>query len=380
MMDFYNSEMSRVEDVLGTQKLEDLVSLDPSKISWTAQLKIKAHKGFRFDYSEKNTLRISTYRPFIKENMYFDRAFNETIGLSPLMFPEVSSENRIICVSGIGSSKGFSSFIVDTLSEYQMISNGQCFPLYWYEENKVIERSLFDDDSTDDKYIRRDGITDWILKEVRKRFGNSKAITKEHIFYYVYGILHSPQYRERFAADLKKSLPRIPIVDDVQDFMAFYKAGKALAELHLNYEQVPSSPDVTAHIADAVYTEPTDDAPFGYTKYDHFRVLKMVFPKVRNEAGKLVPDKSRIIYNDNITIENIPAKAYEYIVNGKSAIEWIMERYAVTQDSKSLITNDPNDWSKEHGNSTYIYDLLLSVINLSVQTVDIVNSLPKLKL
>ena len=162
--------------------------------------------------------------------------------------------------------------------------------------------------------------------------------------------------------------------------MAFYKAGKALAELHLNYEQVPPSPDVTATIADAVYKEPTDDAPFGYTKYDHYYVDKMVFPKVRNEAGKLVPDKSRIIYNGNITIENIPAKAYEYIVNGKSAIEWIMERYAVTQDSKSLITNDPNDWSKAHGNPPYIYDLLLSVINLSVQTVDIVNSLPKLKL
>ena len=297
------------------------------------------------------------------------------------LFPYSSSENRIICVSGLGNSKGFTAFISQNLLDLNFLSAGtQCFPLYWYEENKVQERSLFDDDTNEGKYIRRDGITDWILKEVRKRFGNSKAITKEHIFYYVYGILHSPQYRERFAADLKKSLPRIPIVDDVQDFMAFYKAGKALAELHLNYEQVPPSPEVTAIIADAVYKEPTDDATFGYTKYDHYFVDKMVFPKVRNEAGKLVPDKSRIIYNGNITIENIPAKAYEYIVNGKSAIEWIMERYAVTQDSRSLITNDPNDWSKEHGNPTYIYDLLLSVINLSVQTVDIVNSLPKLKL
>ena len=266
--------------------------------------------------------------------------------------------------------------------DLEVVEKGRCFPLYWYEENKVQEQSLFDFGTEfNDKYIRRDGITDWILKEVRIRFGNSKAITKEHIFYYVYGILHSPQYRERFAADLKKSLPRIPIVDNVEDFMAFYKAGKALADLHLNYEQVPASPDVTATIADAVYKEPTSDDPFsGYTQYDHFFVDKMTFPKVRNEAGKLVPDKSRIIYNGNITIENIPAKAYEYIVNGKSAIEWIMERYAVTQDSKSLIINDPNDWSKEHHNPTYIFDLLLSVINLSVQTVDIVNSLPKLKL
>lgn len=296
------------------------------------------------------------------------------------LFPTSDTTNQIICVAGIGHQKPFSALASDTIADLQVVDKAQCFPLFWYEENKVQERSLFDDYATEDKYIRRDGITDWILKEVRKRFGNSKAITKEHIFYYVYGILHSPQYRERFAADLKKSLPRIPIVDDVQDFMVFYKAGKALADLHLNYEQVPPSPDVTATIADAVYKEPTDDAPFGYTKYDHFFVDKMVFPKVRNEAGKLVPDKSRIIYNGNITIENIPAKAYEYVVNGKSAIEWIMERYAVTQDSKSLITNDPNAWSKEHGQPTYIYDLLLSIINLSVQTVDIVNSLPKLKL
>lgn len=346
-----------------------------TEISWTAGLKSKASK--RTAISLDDTAFVTAmYRPFCKSNLYYSKDLIERPGIQSTLFTE---RNLIICVKGVGD-RDFSCLISDTYADYQFLFNSQCFPLYWYEENKVQERSLFDDDTIKDKYIRRDGITDWILKEVRKRFGNSKAITKEHIFYYVYGILHSPQYRERFAADLKKSLPRIPIVDDVQDFMAFYKAGKALADLHLNYEQVPPSPDVTASIADAVYKEPTDDAPFGYTKYDHFFVDKMVFPKVRNEAGKLVPDKSRIIYNSNITIENIPAKAYEYIVNGKSAIEWIMERYAVSQDSKSLIINDPNDWSKEHGNPTYIYDLLLSVINLSVQTVDIVNSLPKLKL
>ena len=139
----------------------------------------------------------------------------------------------------------------------------------------------------------------------------------------------------------------------------------------MNYEQVQPSPDVDVQQACV------DPKP-GHTDYDFYAVEKMTFPKVRNEAGKLVPDKSRIIYNGNITIENIPAKAYEYIVNGKSAIEWTMERYAITQDSKSLIINDPNAWSREHENPTYIYDLLLSVINLSVQTVDIVNSLPKL--
>lgn len=353
--------------------------LKTNKLSWTRAVINDFNHGRTYNYNDTE-VRCGTYRPFVKQNLMWYKPLIEMLYQIPKFFPTRLSTNKVICFNGVGSRKEFSCFITENIPDLELIEKCQCFPLYWYEENKVQERSLFDDDTNEDKYIRHDGITDWILKEVRKRFGNAKAITKEHIFYYVYGILHSPQYRERFAADLKKSLPRIPIVDDVQDFMAFYKAGKALAELHLNYEQVPPSPDVTATIADAVYKEPTDDAPFGYTKYDHYFVDKMVFPKVRNEAGKLVPDKSRIIYNGNITIENIPAKAYEYIVNGKSAIEWIMERYAVTQDSKSLITNNPNDWSREHGNPTYIYDLLLSVINLSVQTVDIVSSLPKLKL
>lgn len=313
-------------------------------------------------------MRIASYRPFFKQYVYFNRSLNNCVCQIPKLFPTAQSANLIICVS---CSKTPTAIISSHLADYHFDGDSRCFPLYWYEERDNYSKSLFDDDTDTDKYVRRDGISDWILKEVRKRFGNSKAITKEHIFYYVYGILHSPQYRERFAADLKKSLPRIPIVEDVQDFMAFYKAGKALAELHLNYEQVPASPDVIVKIA---------DVPDGTSQYDHFAVEKMTFPKVRNEKGKLVPDKSRITYNGKITIENIPAKAYEYIVNGKSAIEWIMERYAITQDKKSLIVNNPNDWSKEHENPTYIFDLLLSIINVSTQTVDIINSLPKLSL
>ncbi|MBR1545500.1 MAG: hypothetical protein IJ633_01705 [Prevotella sp.] len=218
-----------------------------------------------------------------------------------------------------------------------------------------------------------------MLKEVRTRY-SAKNITKEMIFYYVYGLLHSKEYRERFAADLKKSLPRIPIVDDVNMFMDFYMYGKKLADLHLNYEDVAPYPDVVVKGDRKVKTETRrDPATGGFIEdtanpddYDYFRVWdKMRF--------KSKDDKSTIIYNGNITIENIPAKAYEYIVNGKSAIEWIVERYAVTQDKKSLIKNDANDWGKEHHKPRYILDLLLSVINVSVQTVDIVNKLPKLK-
>ena len=378
----YNSETKAYHsELLNKPELEiqDFLENRTTNVSWTRALRRKAFNNDTIVF-DRSFIRDVSYRPFSKQKLYYAKDLVESPGVYSQLMPTTDASNLFICVSGIGVTKDFTCIITDTLPDLELIGKSQCFPLYWYEERQDAVLSLFDDETNFEKYVRRDGVSDWILKEVRKRFGNSKAITKEHIFYYVYGILHSPQYRERFAADLKKSLPRIPIVDKVEDFMAFYKAGKALAELHLNYEQVPPSPDVESRIADAVFTEPTDEAPFGYTLYDHYAVDKMAFPKVRNEAGKLIPDKSRIIYNSNITIENIPAKAYEYIVNGKSAIEWIMERYAVSQDSKSLIINDPNAWSREHNNPTYIFDLLLSVINLSVQTVDIVNSLPKLKL
>jgi len=300
------------------------------------------------------------YRPFCKQNLCYYRPLNEMMYLIPSLFPRGKDNNLIICITG--GNHGLSSLIANAIPDLHFNGDSQCFPLYWYEENKNTQRTLFDED-TGDKYIRRDGITDWILREVRSRY-HASNITKEMIFYYVYGLLHSPDYRERFAADLKKSLPRIPIVEDVNDFMDFYQYGKKLADLHLNYETVEPYPDCDVYIADFVESE-------NYTEYDHFRVDKMRF--------KSKDDKSVIIYNGNIRIENIPAKAYEYVVNGKSAIEWIVERYCVSQDKKSLIKNDANDWGKEHGKPRYILDLLLSVINVSVQTVDIVKALPKLR-
>ena len=369
MIGNYNAQLVKGKNVT------DVVN-DYSKISWSVNLKKDFEKGKK--HQVLSDIKESNYRPFSKCFLYYDPNLLERPGINRLLVSKNDSKNRIICVSCLGSSKGLTSILVDGFSDLHFCGDTQCFPLYWYEENKNKQRSLFDEESNDD-YIRRDGITDWILKEVRTRYG-AKNITKEMIFYYVYGLLHSKDYRERFAADLKKSLPRIPIVDSLDDFMEFYKAGKELADLHLNYETIAPYPDVIVHGDRQVpLTVKRDPATGGYIQapaddgaYDYFRVIdKMRF--------KSKDDKSVILYNGNITIENIPQKAYEYIVNGKSAIEWIVERYAVTQDKKSLIKNDANDWAREHHKPRYILDLLLSVINVSVQTVDIVNNLPKLK-
>ena len=386
----FNQEASKCTEAKTVDEIATLVNADPIQIKWDQKLFEHVLKGFRHTF-DSNKIRLTLYRPYFKQWLYYDKAFNWSQYQLPKLFPTPTTENLLICLSGVGN-KSFGCLITNTMPDYQIQFNSQCFPLYWYEENKNPQATLFDDAETH-RYIRRDGITDWILKEVRNRFGGSHAITKEHIFYYVYGQLHSKQYRERFADDLKKSLPRIPIVDNVQDFMAFYKAGKELADQHLNYEQ---GINVQATGQDGDYTYFAEmpmkvyqthavkvigdiniwQSEWTDATYQHFAVEKMRFAKVRDANGKLVADKSKIIYNGHITIENIPLKAYEYIVNGKSAIEWIMERYAVTIDKASQIKNDPNDWSREHKQPRYILDLLLSIITLSCQTMDIVKALP----
>lgn len=333
--------------------LKNFVDYDPEKGTWNREILKYCEKNVQISF-DKTCVRLSLYRPFTKNYVYFTKFVNEMVYQLPKLFPTAEHKNLVICTNGIGD-KDFSCLITKHIPDLQVLFNGQCFPLYWYEEKQSQKQGSLLSLDNEPLYIQHDGITDWILKEVQSRYNNSKYITKEHIFYYVYGILHSKEYIERFKDHLKKSLPRIPIVNDVETFMVFSKKGKELAELHLNYEEVPAYPDVIVHGEETC----------------NFTVDKMRF--INKD------DKSTIIYNNSITIENIPSKAYEYVVNGKSAIEWIMERYQVTINKESKIKNDPNDWAKEHDKPRYILDLLLSVLNVSVQSVDIINSLPKLE-
>lgn len=354
MIGFYNSEVSKFKEAkLLNSKLtaEEFVSKDESKIKWVQNLYKDAQNGLLLNLNEGEVLD-SFYRPYFKQHLYKQRNFVWSPYLQPKLFPNNHCSNLVICTTGVGASKNFTALISDVMPNLDGLEKLQSFPLYYFEENNQQQKSLFDADEGN-KYIRRDAISNFIFERAKQQYG--KSVTKEDIFYYVYGFLHSPAYRETFANDLKKMLPRLPLVEDVKDFWAFSKAGRKLADLHLNYESIAPSQDVTVT---------GDDSK-------HYTVDKMRFPK----RGQ----KDTIIYNSHITVSNIPEKAYEYVVNGKSAIEWIMERYQVTVDKKSQIKNDPNDWATEVGNPRYILDLLLSIINVSVQTVDIVNSLPKVE-
>jgi len=372
MLDTYSADLIVVSEIIvGMDKskradaINSAICTDPKRISWSRGLKNDLVSGNTIEFRSDAALQ-SIYRPYAKQWLYYDRTLNEYPARIPSLFPQGRHPNLAISVDSRGSTKEFSTLMVDTLPDYELISKGQCFPLYLYEKVEDIGKLGFDDGEIIDGYRRRDAITDGILKTFRNAYG--KKVSKEDIFYYVYGILHSPEYRERFAADLKKMLPRIPLTKETEDFWAFSKAGRSLAEWHLNYETVEPWPLVEN--VDKLALDPDE----------LFKVKKMTFARPsaeQKEAGDKY-DKTRIIYNSHLTISHIPLEAYEYVVNGKPALEWIMERYQVTRDKDSGIVNDPNDWCREHDNPRYIVDLIARVTRVSIETMKIVNALPAL--
>lgn len=345
-IDFYNKQRGTHA---GARDFIRKVSYDKTQISWNDSLLNLCKKNIELKIN-KSYIRTGLYRPFHKSKLYFDKDFIQRTYQQTKLFPSAETDNLVIAISGVGGSRPFSALISNQIVCLDTLEKTQCFPLYYFEQSNNDTPSLFED--SNDEYLRRDGVSDYILKQAVNQYGDK--INKEDIFYYVYGLLHSTDYRHKFANDLKKTLPHLPLVESGEDFWAFSKAGRELAELHINYETV----------------EPYEKVKVSGTQHNNYRVEKLKFIK----KGQ----RDTILYNSAIKIENIPEKAYEYVVNGKSAIEWIMDRYQITKHKESGIVNDPNDWAKEVGNPRYILDLLLSVINVSIQTVDIVNNLPKL--
>lgn len=366
---FYNTEVERFLSLkLKKEDVRAFVNKDPLLFSWDrAQINSDLPKGKLYAFDGKS-VRICLYRPFFYQYGYMNRQLNNCVYQMPRLYPMDGLKNTIIFMSGTGGRKDYCCLISDKIIDLNILNDGtQCFPLYWYEERKGMQGSLFDDGK--DRYIRHDAVTDFILKRAREQYG--PKVTKEDIFYYVYGFLHCPSYRETFANDLKKMLPRLPLVEKSEDFWAFSKAGRELADLHLNYEKVEAPKEVVIDwhntLLDNVDTIPPEQL---------YRVEQMRFAK--GASGGREKDMSTIEYNQFITLRNIPLRAYDYVVNGKSAIEWIMERYCDKVDKKSGIRNDANQWGIEHGNPRYPLDLLLSIITLSMKTLDIVADLPKM--
>ena len=357
--------------------------IDETKIKWTRGLIQNLERNRRTSFDSRFIVS-SMYRPFCRTLFYNDPSmWIEMPLLIPRLFPTPAHKNRVICISGVGVTKPLSCLMTDQIPDYEFIGKSQCFPLYVYTKDAKSEQmTLFD--KGDGGYRRESGITDFMLARCQKEFG--EKVTKEDIFYYIYAVLHAPDYRARFEADLKKSLARIPLCKTGAEFAAFVKAGRKLGDLHCGYENaapwpdcvVDITPDASQNLVNPV--NPVKNSLYAVTK---MRFTKKDHPVDENRNGKLdrweLEDRSRILYNDRITIRGIPLAAYDYVVNGKSAIEWVMERYQVTTNKDSGIVNDPNLWLKESENERYILDLILKVITVSMETQKIVSKLPKLE-
>lgn len=356
MLTFYNDQVASYHEAVNTSSTpvepDDFISNDSTRISWSVNLKKDLITGRKLSL-EHSEVVLGSYRPFCRQYVYFNRNLIERPGLTSRLFPTTMAQNLVISVTGTSASKPFSALMTDAIPNRHYLDSSQNFPLYLYEEAASDQTSIFvDSTGTIGGQNRRYAITDSTLSTYRKTYGD-QSLTKEDIFYYVYGIFHSPEYRERFQADLQKELPRIPYASD---FHIFARAGRELGDLHVNYEQAPKYPVTVTN----THTSPSSR--------EAMKVTKMRFAKKN--------DKSRLKFNAHVTISDIPEEAYEYQVNGKSALEWLIDRYQVTTDKKSGIKNDPNDWSED---PCYILDLVQRVITVSVETVRIVNSLPPLE-
>ncbi|POY43563.1 damage-inducible protein [Avibacterium gallinarum] len=363
MINVYNQEViiyQRKHKENPNLSVNKIITLDSKKISWSDTLKAKLIRLEKASIKPEK-LSISLYRPFTKTNFYYDKVFNERTYQMLKIFPTPTAENKVICVTGLGVTKAFSAIISSIIPDVQLLANGQCFPLYLYEEDKKEQG----------KYHRTDAITDQGLTYFTEYYADFN-IQKEDIFYYIYGLLHSEEYRERYADNLKKQLPRIPRVKNIKDFWLFVQAGRALAELHLHYDQVPMYDGVLFSGGLKIIEDKLTGGGIAF-KPEDFYVEKMKFVKKA--------DKSKVKYNEKFTIENIPLEAFDYIVNGKSALEWVMERQSVKVDKDSGLINDANDWAKETmHNPKYPLELFLRVITVSLRTREIVQSLPKLEI
>lgn len=375
----YNQELERFNSafpgIVGkdrADKVDDFVDTDPTKISWTSSLKQRLARGMNVKLVPSHITQ-GIYRPFFKQWVYYDSALNHRVGQLPNIFPTGTTENRMIVIKQRWNGSGHFALMVDRLLELQTDGGTQCFPMSLYEANQV------DDDQQDNqgslnfaatsahasKYTVKDGITDAGLAHFQEAYP-SEQISKEDLFYYVYGVLHSEDYRSRYADNLTKELPRIPRMKAAADFWAFSKAGRALADLHINYESVDPYPvqyEGGNLLIDSLGAE-------------DFRVQQMRFAKGRNGERH---DKSTVLYNHKITMTGIPVEAYNYVVNGKPALEWVMERQAVSEHKDSGIVNDANLWATETmHDAAYPLKLFQRVITVSLKTLEIVKALPRL--
>lgn len=367
MIASYNAEVDRFVSSGAQKAPEDFVKIDPKSVSWNRNLFQDLAKRKKHSFDE-GAIVTSIYRPFSKSHLYFAREMNAMIYQQHKIFPDGNTPNRAIMTKGNWRADGHFALMVDCVPCLQPDGGAQCFPLVLHDKDsrEGCDDDLFSQAEETRGVQSRDGITDAGLKHFQDAYPG-ETITKEDLFYYVYGLLHSEDYRAKYADNLSKELPRIPRVKTAADFWAFSRAGRELGDLHVNYETVEPYP-VTIKQGDLRLADIKNPEAF-------YRVTKWAFGKAGKEK-----DKTTVIYNANITMTDVPLAAYDYVVNGKPALEWVMERQVVKVDKASGIENDANRYAIETmNNPAYPLELFQRVITVSLRTMEIVRGLPKLE-
>ena len=355
----FNKALGELNSGLDTSSVRQKYIKD---VAWSSSLVSRLERKIPSDFSERR-IQKSLYRPFFKQNLYFDpeSGFTHRPGRWKYIFPDSKAKNLAICSSGVGS-KEYSCLMVDHIPCLDFLEKTQCFPRWLPgEQTKGAEDTL----DFGEQSVMPSGFSPEALPHFQAAYPG-KPITEDDLFYYIYGILHSEDYRMRYANNLMKELPRIPRVATYEQFMAFVEAGQELARLHMHFEDVA----------------PYAGVKFEYTKVGQpsYRVTQMKWGKIKGKTGNAAKDKTTLIYNDWITVKNIPLEAQEYVVNKKSALDWVVERACVSIDKASGIVNDFNDYAAEMGSERYPLDLFLKVITVSLETMKIVKTLPKLEI
>ncbi|MFJ8435150.1 DEAD/DEAH box helicase [Kitasatospora sp. NPDC094019] len=369
MIDFYNEQVEGFKKhcqahgltAPSVRDVEQWIDTDPKKISWNRADKTRLSKGQKYVFDAACVVT-SSYRPFTKQKLYFHSRLNDMTYQLPRLFPSADHENIGFYITGPGADEPFSVLMFDDIPNLHAVgtrSMGPHFARYTYRElGQGDDLFAAAEAEIGGGYEQVENITDATLSAYQKSYSDT-TINKDDIFFYAYALLHSPQYREQFAADLKKSLPRIP---KVQDFHAFAAAGRALSDLHLGYEQAKPYPGIVEKVTGGTSTTPPSEL---------YRVgKKMKFPRTKGQL-----DRTTIVFNPRITLTNIPEEAYRYQLGARSAIEWIMDRYWLKTDKDSDIVSDPNVWSED---PRYIIDLLKRIVTVSLETMKIVDTLPPL--
>ena len=355
MIDFYNSELQR------TTLLSE-VNRDPNFIKWSSGLEQRFQRIAKGVF-DKQLIRKVLYRPFDVRYCYFDKFFIDRLSNLTQVFPS-SEQNSMAILSNVLGAKTISFMASKYPIDYHLLESGtRCFALNYFKEKE--RNDLFD--ITEVGLNKIENISDSIVSMFSK--GTSTAICNSYdLFAYSYAILHHKSYIEKFGQNLSKNPPKIPFISDFDSSKMLVEQGKILLNLHIEFE--------TAEIYMGVQIELKNSQTLFDIRDSQFRVSKMRFAGTRGRE-----DKTTVIYNEHITIKNIPLEAYEYVVNGKPALEWVMERQCVKVDKDSGIVNDANDYAIETmNNPAYPLELFQRVITVSLETMKIVKSLPPLDL